>query len=190
MKSLVFYLYITFLFLAFVACNNGRNNKEVSKNDSLKNNVIAITIGDTAKVGDALRNVVLINELDLLGADQRKYALDEFDLNDDGKMEYFVGFENDFFCEADGCTYFILNHDGSLNSRIVASYAPLTILSTKTNGWYDILVNSNSADHKLSFNKGSYPSHPWTLPVVKEDSVLRNNHFLKFVLEGKADYTF
>lgn len=190
MKNLLFYMVIAVFSLNFSACNNETKSNEVSKNDSLQNEIIPVTIGDTAKIADALRNIVLADELDLLSIGQRKYSLDEFDLNDDGKLEYFVGFANDFFCGADGCTYFILNHDGSLNSRIIASYAPFTILSTKTNGWYDILVNSNSADHKLRFDKGSYPSHPWTLPVVGEDSVLRNNHFLKIVLEGKADYTF
>lgn len=190
MKSLLFYSTITALFLSAIACNHEMKSSEVSNNDSLENAALSITSGDTAKVSDALRNVVLGNELDLLSSDQRKYSMDEFDLNGDGKPEYFVGFENDFFCGADGCTFFILNNDGSLNSRVTASYAPFTILSTKTNGWYDILVNSNSADHKLSFDNGSYASHPWTAPIVEEDTVIKNDHFLKIVLEGKADYTF
>lgn len=190
MKRLLFYSTLTALFLSFMACNNEMKSSEVSRNDSLDNEVFTITDMDTAKVSDALRNHILENELDLLSWEQRKYSLDEFDLNGDGKVEYFVGFANDFFCVAAGCTFFILNNDGSLNSRITASYPPVTILSTKTNDWYDILVNSNSADHKLRFDKGSYPSHPWTLPILEADSVITDNHFLKIILEGRADYTF
>lgn len=195
MKRLLFYSTLAALFLNIMGCNNEMksnevSSNEVSSNDSLGNEAYAITVMDTAKVSDALRNRILANELDLLKWEQRKYSLDEFDLNGDGKEEYFVGFENDFFCETNGCTFFILNNDGSLNSRIIAIYPPVTILSTKTNGWYDILVNSNSVDHKLSFDKGSYPSHPWTLPILEADTVIKENHFLKIILEGRADYTF
>lgn len=190
MKGLLYYCALAALLLSSIACNRKTKSNEVSRNDSLENIAVPVTAEDTAKVSDALRNAILINDLELLSSGQRKYSLDEFDLNRDGKVEYFVGFENDFFCGAGGCTFFILNNDGSLNSRITASYAPFTVLQTKTNGWYDILVNSNLADHKLSFDNGSYASHPWTKPIVEEDTVYENNHFLKIVLEGKADYTF
>lgn len=190
MKTLLFYSTLAALLLGSVSCNHEAKTNEVSRADSLENVAMPVTASDTAKVSDALRNVVLKNDLDLLTWGQRKYSLDEFDLNGDGKVEYLVGFEDDFFCGVDGCTFFILNNDGSLNSRITASYAPFTILSTKTNGWYDMLVNSNSADHKLSFDNGSYASHPWTEPIVEEDTVIKNDRFLKIVLEGKADYTF
>lgn len=189
MKKILCCMYISVFCLSFVACNNGRTNNEASKSGR-KNTHNTVAMEDTVKIGNALRENVLVNELDLLRVDQRKYSLDGFDLNEDGNLEYFVGFENDFFRQADGCTYFILNNDGSLNSRIVGSYAPFIILSTKTDGWHDLLINSNEADHKLSFNKKSYPSHPWTLPIIHKDSVIKNNHFLKIVLEGKADYTF
>jgi hypothetical protein len=193
MKRLGFFIAFIGFFIFFSACNNDQmKSSTLSKDDSLKleGEIALITVGDTSKVSDALRNNILENELDLLNLEQRKYSLDEFDLNGDGKVEYFVGFANDFFCSADGCSYFILNHDGSLNSRIIDSYAPFMVLSTKTNGWYDILINSNSASHKLSFDKKTYPSHPWTLPIIDEDSVINENHFLKIVLEGRADYTF
>lgn len=187
----MFFIAFIGFFLFFTACNNDKmKNSMVSENDSLETSILSINIADTSKISDALRNSILENELDLLKQDQRRYSLDEVDLNGDGKVEYFVGFANDFFCGADGCTYFILNNDGSLNSRFTASYAPFTVLSTKTNGWHDILVNSNSADHKVIYDGKSYSSHPWNSPIVEEDSVINKNHFLKIVLEGKSDYTF
>lgn len=191
MKKMRIIFVCTSLLLFFTACNSGnmKNSNKVDENVVI-DSVSQITMADTSLVSDKLRNVLLVNELELMADTQRRYSLDKHDLNGDGKVEYFVGFSNNFLCEVNGCTYFILNSDGSLNSRIVDSYAPFTILSVKTNGWNDLLVNSNSALRELTFDKKSYPSHPWNLRVMELDSTIINNTFITLVLEGKANYTF
>lgn len=188
-KNLFFIVFVT-LSLFFVACTQKgtKTNQEVDNRQL--NALSTITASDTLKIGNALRNDILANELSFLKPEDRRYSLDKFDLNGDGKEEYFVGFANEYLCRNDGCTYFILNNDGTLNSRITISYAPFTVLSSETNGWSDLLVVSASEVRKLTFDGSSYPSHPWELPIVNQDSVLKKDDLLNIVLEGKTEYSF
>lgn len=190
MKRKLFFSGFICVVLFFMGC---RNEEKKTANETIETEVVdegVITEADTLKVGDALRNDILINELPLMKPEQRRYSLEKYDLNGDGEDEYFVGFANEYFCREDGCTYFILNANGTLNSRITGSYAPVTILDTKSEGWHNLLMVSQENARMLKHTGGAYPAHPWTLPIVNEDELIKNNQFLKIVLEGSTDYTF
>lgn len=123
---------------------------------------------DTAQIAQWLTNSILKDDLDFLKKDQRNYQLDAYDLDNDGNLEYFIGFTNDYFCGSGGCTYYLVGHDGQVISLFSVSRAPFFVLQSKTNGWYDLVINSNSGMRKLTFDGTSYPANPSELPAFDD----------------------
>lgn len=106
-------------------------------------------------------------EQQLLDSFSRKFIFFEYDLNDDGKKEIFVGFVGMYFCGTGGCTQLLLDNDGNeINTFTVADY-PIVIDNHKTNGWKDLFIRSGNKDHIVKFDGKKYPSNPSLLPVLK-----------------------
>ncbi|MDZ7614753.1 MAG: hypothetical protein U5K51_14425 [Flavobacteriaceae bacterium] len=67
----------------------------------------------------------------------RKFIFFEYDLNEDGKKEIFVGLTGGYFCGSGGCTQLILDDQGNVISTFSVSDYPVIIDNNKTSGWRD-----------------------------------------------------
>lgn len=121
-----------------------------------------------SKISDYLKNI-LKDDLKLMTKDQRKFQYEEVDLNDDGVKEYLVGFKNSYFCGSGGCTFYLLNNNGSVITIFTVADTPfIAMANSKSNGWKDLLVKSNGDLRHLKFNGKTYPSNPSVAPIFKE----------------------
>ncbi len=97
----------------------------------------------------------------------RKFIFFEYDLNEDGKKEIFVGLTGSYFCGSGGCTQLILDDQGNLISTFSVSGYPVIIDINKTNGWKDLFIYSGSKNRIVKFDGKTYPSNPSVLPELK-----------------------
>lgn len=97
----------------------------------------------------------------------RKFIFFEYDLNEDGKKEIFVGLTGTYFCGSGGCTQLILDDQGHLISTFSVSGYPVIIDINKTNGWKDLFIYSGSKNRIVKFDGKTYPSNPSVLPELK-----------------------
>jgi hypothetical protein len=98
----------------------------------------------------------------------RKFIFFEYDLNDDGAREIFVGLTGPYFCGSGGCTTLLLGAEGALITKFTVSERPFVISSEKTNTWKDLIVESNGRNHILKYGKKGYPSNPSVQPVLND----------------------
>lgn len=109
-----------------------------------------------------------------LDTNSRKFVVAAYDLNNDTKKEVFVGLTGSYFCGSGGCTLLLLNSDQQLiNSFTVVNY-PISVASTVTEGWKDLVLNSGGTLHLVKFKGTKYPSNPSIQPKVKEDAGAQN----------------
>ncbi|MEO1263931.1 MAG: hypothetical protein AAFZ15_34315 [Bacteroidota bacterium] len=109
-----------------------------------------------------------------LGADLEKIPLDdkyfsyaEFDLNRDGKKEYFVALTSPYFCGSGGCSGLILNSDFTVNSELSVLEYPIFVSNIfLSNGWYDIFAKSGDTFHRLTYDGTKYPGNPSIAPEL------------------------
>ncbi len=97
----------------------------------------------------------------------RKFIFFEYDLNDDGKNEIFVGFRGPYFCGSGGCTQYLLDYQGKIITRFTVSGYPIVIDTNKTNGYKDLFIHSGRKDRIVKFDGRKYPSNPSLLPALK-----------------------
>lgn len=97
----------------------------------------------------------------------RKFIFFEFDLNEDGKKEIFVGLTGSYFCGSGGCTQLILDAQGNIISTFSVSGYPIIIDNNKTNGWRDLFIYSGSKNRIVKFDGKTYPSNPSVQPELK-----------------------
>ncbi|MCF6222614.1 MAG: hypothetical protein L3J34_02685 [Flavobacteriaceae bacterium] len=121
-----------------------------------------------AKIKGFLMNQLLKDDLKVMTKNQRKFQYEEVDLNNDGKKEYLIGFKNSYFCGSGGCTYYLLQNNGAVITIFTVSDAPFISLILTTNGWRDLLVNSNGSLRLLQFDGKTYPSNPSIAKVFNE----------------------
>jgi len=103
----------------------------------------------------------------LIDSSARKFIFFEYDLNDDGKKEIFVGLNGSYFCGSGGCTQYLLDDKGKIITIFTVSDYPVVIDTKKTNGWKDLFIHSGGKDRIVKFNGQKYPSNPSTLPALK-----------------------
>lgn len=120
------------------------------------------------KIRKFLTENLLKDDLKLMTDTDRKFQYEEVDLNGDGKNEYLVGLESPYFCGTGGCTFYLLNNDGSVITIFSVSETPFIALFSKTNGWRDLLVRSNGAMRLLKFDGKTYPPNPSVAPKFTE----------------------
>jgi hypothetical protein len=126
-----------------------------------------------------------ILKADLAGMDSsaRKFVFSEMDLNADGQNEIFVGFTGGYFCGSGGCTIMLLDNKGIAITQFTVSEYPVIVDNNKTNGWSDLIINSNGKNHLMKFDGKKYPSNPSVQPVYKMtpgDSLPRVLDWLNF----------
>lgn len=164
--------------LAFYSCQNKENSKNIVK--TIVQDTLSKTIGGTADLSDApprddkavelIRkqlNVLLKSDLPALTKDDRYFYYEEFDLNNDKKNEYFIGFSNSYFCGSGGCSGYILNNDGSVINKFTVTDFPIYVTTSATEKFYDLIFESGGKFHLLKMKGGKYPSNPSVQEVVK-----------------------
>ena len=129
---------------------------------------------------------LLKKDLPVMTKDNRFFYYDTFDLNNDGKEEYFVGFANPYFCGTGGCSGYILNNDGTLINSFTVTDFPIFVATTSSEKFQDLIMKSRDSFHYIKMKNGKYPSNPsvqekWKGEIPKQSSVLLN------IYEGKYE---
>lgn len=129
-------------------------------------------------------------EKNFIDENSRKYIFFEYDLNDDGKNEIFVGLIGTYFCGSGGCTQLILDDQGNVISTFTVSDYPVIIDNNKTNGWKDLFIYSGSKNRIVKFDGKSYPPNPSVLPELKSTPGDGLTRALNFINEPYAWFGF
>ncbi|MDR7212326.1 hypothetical protein [Flavobacterium piscis] len=181
----------TFLIALTVLILCGCQNKEKTESNIIKTiaeDTLSKTVVGTADVSAAppkddktvelIRkqlNLLLKKDLPAMTKEDRFFYYDSFDLNNDKKDEYFVGFSNSYFCGSGGCSGYILNNDGSLINSFTITDFPIYVATTSTERFYDLIVETGGKLHLIKMKNGKYPSNPsvqekWKDEVPKEST--------------------
>jgi hypothetical protein len=96
---------------------------------------------------------------------QFKYA--EYDMNNDGKKEIFVGLTGSFFCGTGGCSPILLDSEGNIVTQFSVTDYPIIVSNSVSNGWKDLILESGGKKHLMKFNGTKYPSNPSTQAIYK-----------------------
>ncbi len=170
--------------LALSSCQNKDNSKNIVK--TIVQDTLSKTLGGTADLSDVSEKnnkevelikkqllVLLKKDLPAMTKEDRSFYYEAFDLNNDKKDEYFVGFSNSYFCGSGGCSGYILNNDGSVINRFSVTDFPILVTTDSSEKFYNLLVKSGGAFHLMKMKNGKYPSNPsvqekWKGEVPKE----------------------
>ncbi|OMQ09462.1 hypothetical protein [[Flexibacter] sp. ATCC 35103] len=174
---------VAFIILGIISCQNKDKTESKSIIKTIAEDTLSKTVAGTADVSDApvkydkavelIRkqlNVLLKKDLPALTKQDRFFYYEAFDLNNDKKDEYFVGFSNAYFCGSGGCSGFILNDDGSLINKFSVTDFPIYVTTSVSEKFYDLIAVSGGKFHLLKLKNGKYPSNPSVQEVVKEEA--------------------
>ena len=174
--------------LTIYSCQNKDKTDDKSIIKTIAEDTLSKTVAGTADVSDApakedkavevIRkqlNVLLEKDLPAMTKDDRFFYYEAFDLNNDKKDEYLVGFSNPYFCGSDGCSGYILNNDGSVINRFTVTNFPIYVTTSSTEKFYDLIFETGGKFHLLKMKGGKYPSNPsvqekWKGEVPKEST--------------------
>ncbi|RXM43121.1 hypothetical protein [Flavobacterium sp. YO64] len=169
---------IAIAILALYSCQNKTESKNIVK--TIVQDTLSKTLGGTANLNEApprddkavelIRKqlgVLLKKDIPVMTKDDRYFYYQEFDLNNDKKNEYFVGFSNSYFCGSGGCSGYILNNDGSVINRFTVTDYPIYVTTSSTEKFYDLIFESGGKFHLLKMKGGKYPSNPSVQEVIK-----------------------
>lgn len=107
-----------------------------------------------------LTTVLLNKDLGAMTKEDRFFYYDAFDLNNDGKDEYIIGFSNPYFCGTGGCSGFVLNNDGSLLNKFTVTDFPIFVGPGTSEKFRDLIVSSKGILYNVKMKNGKYPSNP------------------------------
>ncbi|KOP39569.1 hypothetical protein DBB36_17860 [Flavobacterium sp. WLB] len=177
---------ILFAILALYSCQSKTESKSIIK--TIVQDTLYKTIGGTADVSNApakddkavelIRkqlNVLLKKDIPAMTKEDRFFYYEAFDLNNDKKNEYFVGFSNSYFCGSGGCSGYILNNDGSVINHFTVTNFPIYVTTSSTEKFYDLLMKSGGLFHHIKMRNGKYPANPsievkWKGDLPKEST--------------------
>ena len=166
-----------------ISCQNKEKTEKENVVEAIATDTIPKTATGTAAVSEApvkddktvelIRKQLLVllkKDLPALTKEDRFFYYDAFDLNNDQKEEYFVGFSNSYFCGSGGCSGYILNNDGSLINSFTVTDFPIYVTTSVSEKFYNLIAVSGGKFHLLKLKNGKYPSNPSVQEVVKEDA--------------------
>ena len=174
--------------LTIYSCQNKEKTEDKSIIKTIAEDTLSKTVSGTADVSDApakedkavdvIRkqlNVLLEKDLPAMTKDDRFFYYEAFDLNNDKKDEYLVGFSNPYFCGSGGCSGYILNNDGSVINRFTVTNFPIYVTTSSTEKFYDLIFETGGKFHLLKMKGEKYPSNPsvqekWKGEVPKEST--------------------
>lgn len=194
---------VAFMILGMISCQNKVKTEKENVVEAVANDTLTKTATGSADVSDApvkddkavelIRKQLLVllkADLPALTKDDRFFYYSAFDLNNDKKDEYFVGFSNPYFCGSGGCSGYILNNDGSLINKFTVTDFPIYITTSVTEKFYDLIVVSGGKFHLLKLKNGKYPSNPSVQEVVKEDASRESTKVLDIDGKKLEKYSF
>lgn len=131
-------------------------------------------------------SILLKKDLPAMTKQDRFFYYEAFDLNNDKKNEYFVGFSNSYFCGSGGCSGYILNNDGSLINKFTVTDFPIFVATSSTEKFYDLIMESGGKFHLIKMKNAKYPSNPsvqevWRDNVPKESTKVLDVNSKKLV---------
>ncbi|WP_338841112.1 hypothetical protein [Flavobacterium ginsenosidimutans] len=192
---------ILIIILAFYSCQNKDNSKNIVK--TIVQDTLSKTLGGTADLSEVTSKedkavelirkqllVLLKNDIPALTKDERYFYYDAFDLNNDNKNEYFVGFSNSYFCGSGGCSGYILKNDGSIINRFTVTDFPIYVTTSSTEKFYDFIFQSGGKFHLLKMKGGKYPSNPSVQQVIKGDVPKESTKVLDIKGKKLEKYSF
>ncbi|MCM0664499.1 hypothetical protein [Flavobacterium tyrosinilyticum] len=166
--------------LALSSCQNKDNSKNIVK--TIVQDTLSKTLGGTADLSEVSEKndkevalirkqllVLLEKDLPAMTKEDRSFYYEAFDLNNDKKEEYFVGFSNSYFCGSGGCSGYILKNDGTVINRFSVTDFPIYVTTSATEKFYDLIFESGGKFHLLKMKGGKYPSNPSVQAVIKGD---------------------
>lgn len=153
---------VVFVILGMISCQNKDKTDSKSIIKTIAEDTLSKTVAGTADVSDApakdnkavelIRkqlNTILNKDLLALTKNDRFFYYEEFDLNNDKKNEYFVGFSNSYFCGSGGCSGYILNNDGSLINSFTITDFPIFVTTSTSGKFYDLIFETGGKFHLL-----------------------------------------
>jgi hypothetical protein len=187
--------------LALSSCQNKDNSKNIVK--TIVQDTLSKTLGGTADLSEVseknnkevelIRKQLLIllkKDLPALTKEDRSFYYEAFDLNNDKKEEYFVGFSNSYFCGSGGCSGYILKNDGTVINRFSVTDFPIYVTTSATEKFYDLIFESGGKFHLLKMKGGKYPSNPSVQEVIKGDVPKESTKVLDIQGKKLEKYSF
>ncbi|MGO4770813.1 hypothetical protein ACEN2I_04070 [Flavobacterium sp. W22_SRS_FK3] len=164
---------ITAIILALFSCQNKEKPESRNIIKTITEDTLSKTVAGTANLSEVpakddktvelIRKQLLVllkKDLPAMTKEDRFFYYDAFDLNNDGKDEYFVGFSNSYFCGSGGCSGYILNNEGIVINKFTVTDFPILVTTSSTEKFYDLLFETGGKFHLLKFKNGKYPSNP------------------------------
>ena len=167
---------LVFAGLLLASCKNQNSTETSTETDDINTQkqiyVESEDEKEYARFLDKIENFILteyLTERDLrtISNEQRKFQLQQIDLNNDGKKEIFINLVTSYFCGTGGCTVLLLNDNLELITEFTVTRTPIYVEKTVENGWRVLMVQSEGKWRKLIYEVGSYPSNP---SVVERNS--------------------
>lgn len=184
-------------------CQNKDKTQDKSIIKTIAEDTLSKTVVGTANVSDvppkddkAVKliqkqlNILLKKDLQAMTKKDRFFYYEAFDLNNDKKDEYFVGFSNSYFCGSGGCSGYILNNDGSVINSFTVTDFPIYVKTSLTEKFYDLIMESGGKLHHIKFKNGKYPSNPSVQHEHKGDVPKENSKVLDINGKKLEKYSF
>lgn len=194
---------LAFIILGIVSCQNKEKNDSGNVVKTIAEDTLSKTVTGAADLSDApsrddkavemIRkqlSILLKSDLPAMTKEDRYFYYEAFDLNNDNKNEYFVGFSNSYFCGSGGCSGYILNNDGSLINKFTVTDFPIYVTTSVSEKFYDLIAVSGGKFHLLKLKNGKYPSNPSVQEVVKEDASRESTKVLDIDGKKLEKYSF
>lgn len=194
---------VAVMILGMISCQNKDKTDSNSVIKTIAEDTLSKTVAGTADVSDAPAkedkaveliskqlNILLKKDLPAMTKDDRFFYYEAFDLNNDKKDEYFVGFSNPYFCGSGGCTGYILNNDGSVINRFTVTDFPILVTTSVSEKFYDLIFETGGKFHLLKMKNGKYPSNPSVQEVWKGEAPKENTKVLDIQGKKLEKYSF
>jgi hypothetical protein len=110
----------------------------------------------------------------------RYFAIHEFDLNNDGKKEIFVGFKGAPFCRPGQCTVYLFSDQGKQINEFECGHAVVEINNEKRRGWHEIQTKQKGNAQLFVFNGMYYSKQTSSQHKTKKtpvEDVFNHNKF-------------
>lgn len=98
----------------------------------------------------------------------------QVDVTGDGQKEFLLMPQSMDWCGSGGCTLLVVeqrNGTWTVISQSTVTRAPIRVSENKTNGWFDLIVHSNGADHVLKSDGKKYPLNPSMQPKATDAEI-------------------
>ncbi|WP_456314651.1 hypothetical protein [Pseudomonas shirazensis] len=189
--------------IAIYSCQDKQKTEQDNIIKTIAEDTLSKTVAGTADVSDAsptedkavelIRkqlNVLLKKDLPAMTKEDRFFYYEAFDLNNDKKNEYFVGFSNSYFCGSGGCSGYILNNDGTLINSFTVTDFPILVTTSSTEKFYDLIFETGGKFHLIKMKNGKYPSNPSVQEIWKGETPKDNAKVLDIDGKKLEKYSF